>query len=384
MNRVMEQLRILHTSDVHLGAPFEFLGARGAEQRFALRAALERIVRVAREGRYAALLVAGDLFDSAYNVTEADLSFAIRCLADAGPGCAVVVLPGSHDYWAPGSVFERERARFETNGVIRILAPGRSVIELPELSLAFQGRALTSNAAAAEPLSTLVPLGSFRWNVVLAHGSVEGFGGVPEARDNPVSIAGLPSGFSYVALGHWHSRLIVRQSGPPVVYSGAPEIIARDQRGAGSAVSIALSEDGVRFEPVPVGVRRIERASVDCSGLGTTEELVRAVTASVPADGNLILELRVTGVVGADAMIDLSRVADGLAPRYFSVRLAGTGPSRALSRDELLRVPEDTVAGKFVRMMLRRIDGAPDDERELYGEALQIGYQMFRGRNPLG
>jgi len=380
----MEPIRIIHTSDVHLGAPFEFLGEKGKEQRLALRGALERLVRIAREGRYAALIIAGDLFDSAYNVAESDLSFAIRCLTDAGPGCTVVILPGSHDFWAPGSVYERERRRFEAGGAIRILTPERTVVELPELSLAFHGKALTSNASAADPLPALVPLGTLRWNIALAHGSVEGFAGISEAQDNPVNLAGLRDGFSYVALGHWHSHLVVRQAAPPVVYSGSPEIIARDQRGAGSAVSIACSADGVRFEPFPVGVRRVERVPVDCAGIAATEDLVRKVTASVPPDHDLILELRVAGIIGADAVLDLSHALDDLAPHYFSVRLAGGGPSRAISPDVLLRVPEDTVAGKFIRAMLRRIESASGDEKELYGEALQVGYQMFKGRDPLG
>jgi exonuclease SbcD len=383
MRRTMEELRIIHTSDVHLGAPFEFLGSKGVEQRLALRAALERIVRIAREGRYAALVIAGDLFDSAYNVTEGDLSFAIRCLADAGPGCTVVILPGSHDFWAPGSVYERERRRFEADGAIRILSPGRSVVELPELSAAVQGQALTSRVAA-DTVSRLVPLESYRWNIALAHGSVGDFAGAPEARDHPVDLAALADGFSYVALGHWHSRLVIRQSGPPVVYSGSPEIVARDQRGAGSVVSISCSDDGVRFEPISVGVRRVVETSIDCTRFSTTEELVRAAIASAAPDGNLILEVRLNGIVAADAVIDLGQVLEVLTPHYFSVRLAGRGPLRAVSREEFLKVPDDTVAGKFVRTMLRKMESTPEAERELYAEALQVGYQLFMGRNPLG
>lgn len=380
----MEPLRILHTADVHLGAPFAFLGERGKEQRLAVREALERLARMARDGRYLALLVAGDLFDSAYNVTEGDLSFAVRALAETGAGCAVVILPGSHDFWAPGSVYERERERFEKTGSIRILSPERPVVTLPAVSLALHGKALTSNAGVAAPLSSLAPLEGCRWNVALAHGSAEGFAGAAEGCDCPLDLARLGAGFSYVALGHWHSHLVVRREGPPVVYSGSPELVARDQRGSGSAVSVTLADGGATFETVGVGVRRIERVSVDCGGVGTTEELVSRVLSAAPRDGNLVVELEVAGIIGADAAIDLANVLDALAPAYFSVRLAGGGPTRAIEREELLRVPEDTVAGAFVRAMLARIERSSGEERERCGEALQIGYQLFRGRNPLG
>jgi exonuclease SbcD len=380
----MEELRIIHTADVHLGAPFVFLGAKGADERQALREALERVVAAAREERCGAAIIAGDLFDSAYDVLESELSFAIRALGCAGSGCTVVILPGSHDFYAPGSVYERERARFEAAGNVKILTPRRSVVEIPELSLAIHGKALTSSAGVEGPLSSLAPVESCRWNVAVAHGSVEGFGGVPESSDLPLGLDALSPGFSYVALGHWHSYRVVRESLPTVIYSGSPELVARDQKGAGTAVLLALGADGARTSLVRTGKRRLAHVSVDCTGLEATEELVRKVSASVPEDQNLILDLELTGVIKAEAAVDPAEALDALGQRYFSARLAGHGPSRAISQEELLGVPDDTVAGKFVRFMLSRLEGAPEDKKGLYEEALQVGYQLFKGRNPLG
>jgi DNA repair protein SbcD/Mre11 len=349
-----------------------------------LREALERVVAAAREENCGALVVAGDLFDSAYDVLESDLSFAVRTLAGAGSGCTVVILPGSHDFFSPGSVYERERARFEAGGNIRILAPGGGLVEIPELSLAIQGKALTSNAGVEGVLSSLAPVERCRWNVAVAHGSVEGFGGVPEAADLPLGLDGLRPGFSYVALGHWHSYRVVREGRPGVVYSGSPEMIARDQRGAGTAVLIKLGPEGAQRELIRTGKRRLARVSIDCTGLAATEDLVRKAAAAIPEDRDLILDLELTGVIGAEAVVDPAEALDALGERYFSVRLAGTGLSRAISREELLRVPEDTVAGKFVRVMLSRMESALPDKKGLFEEALQVGYQLFKGRNPLG
>ncbi len=177
----MNEIRLLHTADVHIGAPFAFLGAKGNEQRLALRQALERIVRLAREEGYQALLIAGDLFDSAFASAESDVSFVVSTLAAVGSSCRVVVLPGSHDCWIPGSVFERERERFESRGNVHILAPDRATVEFPEISLAVHGRALTSPEGHANPFDGLSARESASWNVCLAHGSVEG-AGPPLAR----------------------------------------------------------------------------------------------------------------------------------------------------------------------------------------------------------
>ena len=381
---VMETIRILHTSDVHIGAPFLFLRAKGSEQRLALRESLAAIVRIAKEEEYHALVIAGDLFDSAFGASDADVSFAAGCLAGAGPACRVVILPGSHDHFAAGSVYEREQRRFEAGGAVHILTPERRMIEMRDLSLAVHGVAGVSNVLLESAFSSLAPRGQYRWNVCLAHGSVEGYSAGIEPREAPLRLAELDRGFDYVALGHWHSHLVVREKDPPVVYSGSPEIIARDQQGSGFVVSVTLSGDGARFERIPVGKRRIERRSIDCSLLQSTEELVRKVLDAAPADPNLILELSLDGLLGVESALDPGRGAVELERHYFSVRLVGNGPSREISKEELLGVPEDTVAGAFIRRMLRRIESAPEGKRELYEEALQIGYQLFKGRDLFG
>jgi exonuclease SbcD len=380
----MDTLKMLHTSDVHIGAPFQFLKMKGSEQRLALREALARIVRIAREERYHLIIIAGDLFNSAFGSAESDISFVIGLLHDAGVLCHVVILPGGHDYYAPGSIYEREMKRFEAGGNVHILTPEKRVIEIPALSLAVHGKALLSNVAADSGLAGLAPIANSRWNVCLAHCSVAGFSADLDAGETPARLEDLAEGFDYVALGHWHSYRVVREQAPPVLYSGSPEIVARDQQGAGFAVSVSLSAEGVVFERVSVGRRRIRKHFLDCTGVQSTEEFVKKILASVPADPDLILELSLGGLVGIESALDPERGSTELERHYFSVRLAGKGPSREISAGELLLVPEDTVAGTFVRRMLKKIEESEGEERGIREEALQVGYQLFKGRDLIG
>ena len=381
---VMETIRILHTSDVHIGAPFQFLGIRGNEQRLALRDALRRIALLARDEKYHALLIAGDLFNAAFDVSDADVSFVIASLHEAGALCHVFILPGGHDCYSPGSVYERELKRFEAGGNVHVLTPEKSVIEIPELSLAVHGTALFSSVPAGSVFAGLAPSAGRRWNVCVAHGSVAGFSADLDSNEVPARLEELAPGFDYVALGHWHSYRVLKEKGPPVLYSGAPEIVARDQRGAGFAVSVTLSEGGASFERLSIGKRRVESLAIDCTALQSTEEFVRKVLDAAPADGDLILELTLTGLLGIESAFDPGQIPAELERHYFSVRLAGSGPSREISREELLSIPEGTVAGAFVRSMLRKIEGADEGTKDLYEEALQLGYHLFKGRDLIG
>jgi DNA repair exonuclease SbcCD nuclease subunit len=379
---MMEEIRILHTSDVHIGAPFEFLGARGEEQRRTVRETFERVTRLARERRYDLFIIAGDLFDNGYAVPERDTAHVLKCLADIGADCGVVILPGSHDYWAPGSVYERERTRFEAAGV-SLLTPERGSVTFPGISVSVHGTAPVSPHESRNLVSGLEPDHSMRWNVAVAHGSVAGASAAGEDAENPIRLDELRPGFDLLALGHWHSYRVIREAAPPVIYSGAPELIARDQAGAGSVASVTLSAAGAAIERITVGTRRTARAAVDCTGCATTEELVARVARDVPPDADLVLELALSGVIGGDAVIDVDLALEMLQESYFSVRCPGGRPAREIAREELLAVPRETVTGSFVRLLLERIDNAEGAERDRLEEALQVGYQLFRGRNLL-
>ena len=89
---------IIHTSDVHLGAPLGWLGPRAAEQREELRRTLSKIVDLAIDQHADALVVAGDLFHS-NNPSAATVRFVLRELArlTSESRASAVLLPGSHD-----------------------------------------------------------------------------------------------------------------------------------------------------------------------------------------------------------------------------------------------------------------------------------------------
>ena len=55
-------VRILHTADVHLDAPFRWLGERGEDQRTQVRRTFEKVCDLAKA--HDLILIAGDLFNS--------------------------------------------------------------------------------------------------------------------------------------------------------------------------------------------------------------------------------------------------------------------------------------------------------------------------------
>ncbi|MDF3049611.1 MAG: nuclease SbcCD, subunit [Pseudonocardia sp.] len=245
----MSPVRLLHTADWHVGKTLKGV-SRIDEQEQVLR----EIVRIAREQEVDAVLVAGDLYDSAAPSAPAQRLVVRTLMALAGTGAQVVVIAGNHDHaatldayrpfaWAAGVTLVGAVRTAETGGVVQFT--GRSgeratIAVLPFLSQRYAVRAaeLVANTPAqntgAYDQQIRGVVGSltagFRTdavNLVMAHLTVLGgtFGGGERAAQSifeyAVPAAVFPVDAHYVALGHLHRRQVLAAPAP-VHYCGAP------------------------------------------------------------------------------------------------------------------------------------------------------------------
>jgi exonuclease SbcD len=243
-------MRFLHTSDWHVGKTLKG-HSRLPEQ----QAVLAEVVRLARQHEVDAVLVAGDLYESASPTAEAQQLVVRTLLALRGTGAEVVAIAGNHDHaptldayrplaGAAGVTLVGRVRRPDEGGVVSFSArsdgsPVR-VAALPFLSQRYAVRAAellahtpAENSAGYDAwvrgiIAALARgFGPGAVNVVLTHLTVTGAalgGGERQAQsifDYHVPAAAFPADAHYVALGHLHRR----QSVPapcPVHYSGAP------------------------------------------------------------------------------------------------------------------------------------------------------------------
>ncbi len=237
-------MRILHTSDWHLGRSFHRVGLLEAQA-----AVLDHLVEVVRSEQVDAVVVAGDVYDRALPGVEvvALLDEALARLA--ATGAAIVLSSGNHD--SPRRLGFAARL-MERSGVHVRTDPARcgrpvlledrwgqvAVYALPYLEPALAGPVLGCPpgsgheqvlAAALEQVRSdrsRLPAGSRC--VVAAHAFV--VGGLPSESERDISVGGvgavpaeLFAGVDYAALGHLHGRQRladgVRYSGSPLAYS---------------------------------------------------------------------------------------------------------------------------------------------------------------------
>jgi exonuclease SbcD len=233
-------MRLLHTSDWHLGRNLHRADLFGAQAAF-----VDHLVETVRTERVDTVLVAGDVYDRALPPVEAVGLFdeALHRLTDAG--ARVVLISGNHDSARRLGVGARllDRAgvhlRTRVDGVadpvlvadehgpvalypLPYLEPAAVAAELPGgTHTAVLGAALD---AVRADLGDRGPVRS----VVLAHAWVHGGAASDSERD--VSVGGVAAvsaslfdEFDYVALGHLHGPQALapqlRYSGSPLAYS---------------------------------------------------------------------------------------------------------------------------------------------------------------------
>ncbi|HEV7654049.1 MAG TPA: exonuclease subunit SbcD [Mycobacteriales bacterium] len=293
-------MRFLHTSDWHVGKTL-----KGHDRLPEQREVLAEIVRIAAVEQVDAVLVAGDLYETATPGAEAQQLVIRTLLALRDTGAQVIAIAGNHDHaptldayrplaGAAGITLVGRVRRPADGGVIAFDArsdgsPVR-IAALPFLSQRYAVRAAellqhtpAENSAGYDAwvrgiiAALATGFDPAAVNVVLTHLTVTGAamgGGERQAQsifEYHVPAAAFPAEAHYVALGHLHRR----QSVPapcPVHYSGSPLRVDFGEVDSSPVVLLVEAAPGVpaRVTDVPItSARRLRTVR------GTLAELAR-------------------------------------------------------------------------------------------------------------
>lgn len=235
-------MRLLHTSDWHLGRSFHRVGLLEAQAAF-----LDHLVATVHAHGVDAVLVSGDVYDRAVPPLPAVELFdtALHRLAEAG--VPTVMISGNHDsarrLGVGAGLIERAGIHLRTDpagiGTPVVLTDAHGDVALyglPYLEPALVREQLGAPkggheavlAAAMDRVRADLAGRAGTRSVVLAHAFVAG--GAPSDSERDITVGGVAAvpagvfdGVDYVALGHLHGSQTltprVRYSGSPLAYS---------------------------------------------------------------------------------------------------------------------------------------------------------------------
>ncbi len=272
-------MRILHTSDWHLGRSFGTYGLLHDQEEF-----LDWFVATAVENEVELAVIAGDIYDRTTPPAEAMRAFNRTVDALNQAGIEVAAIAGNHDSADRVAMYH---AFTETSGLIlrggfpdgadvvvrdysdgplaiaaipfldpRMMPPGFSLLD-PTDGPFSHNRVVTACAEAA-----LAAIPHNMRSVSIAHGFIAGATGCDSERTPVASVGGTDhigaevfEGFSYTALGHLHRPQTVRGS-ETIRYSGTPLPYSFSETDPKSVVLVEMDRSGecqIELITVPVG-----------------------------------------------------------------------------------------------------------------------------------
>ena len=348
----MARLRFVHAADLHLDSPFR--GIRNEAPPHVADAlhratfqAYENIIDLCLRERVDALLVAGDIYDGADRSLRAQLKFVDGLNRLHAAGIRSFICHGNHDPldgWEAQLDLPAGCARFgpEVSAVpVFPDDPERATVH----GVSYPTREVRDNLT---PLFAATPAGGF--NVGLLHANVGG--NTDHDPYAPCSVADLAgTGLDYWALGHVHTRQVLQQERPTIVYPGNPQ--GRNPRETGErGVYLAEVSDygSVSLDFRPVDVVRWDTLEVGIQGMETQQELLDAIGPAVAESSD----------------------SSGRRPVVYRLTLTGRGPLNRWIRsagtlDDLLEQVNDQHAHTHPWLWCERIQvdtGSPVDREQ--------------------
>ena len=369
----MSEVRVLHTSDLHLDASFRATGVpseRARERCEAHLQAFDDAVTKAEELDAHVLAIAGDLFEDRHARPATGRHVAKRLAAWGKP---VFIAPGNHDPFRAGSLYQL----LDWPENVTIFGADWQTCALPDLGLQVHGRGFTT-PEDSKPLVEGLQVSGEGMHLVVAHGSdvsIRPDRHHPYRPFTPQDLDKLP--VDYVALGHFHRYSQLDTHRVCAVYCGSPVPQGYNETGDHGVVLARLRPDIIDVELYPLPGRRFMTKDVDVTGCETQADLLHLVEKETVRHANDFLRLRLQGSLPPDLDVDVTSLREALSGLVHDVEVKDhTVPEYELQ----VIATESTVRGLFVRTLLEDLEKSEDAERERLRRAMYFGLDAFAGR----
>ena len=285
-------MKILHTGDIHLDSPFSGVSPSESENaKRELRRTFSKMMQYAAENDIDLILMAGDIFDSAFATGETAVIMARELEEVRIP---VVIAPGNHDPYNDESIWKKKA--FPKNVHI-FTRPELTCFTFENLGVRVYGAAFTEANMKSCPLDGRKADGDGKINLLCIHGDTVD----PFSNKCPMTCAAIASfGADYTALGHIHNpaqaNSTLEAKGVSAAYCGCPQGRDFGECGVKGALVVTIDENGVFREFVPFCEKVYKSISVTLDGAETTDDIASEIrTAAAAEDANestmLIIQL---------------------------------------------------------------------------------------------
>ncbi len=357
-------MKFIHCSDLHIDSALEgFPTEKSKIRREEVLATFERLLSFAKQNQVQAVIIAGDMFDTA-KVSVKTIKRVIHAIENCGAD--VLCLTGNHD---------------EENLL--------SSIENPPKNLKFFGDNWTNfyygdtvicgaklTHGNQDFLYESLSLNASEKNVVVLHGQIVGYNGKEQAEN--ISLPRLKDkNIDYLALGHIHSYSEgVLDNRAKYVYCGCLEGRGFDEVGE-KGFCLVHTDGEVRNTFVPFSSRNLYTVQYDVSErtdwLKTERNIISDLV--MKYDKNSLIKVVLVGSNTVDYGIDLSHFTKQLNDLFFFAKVYNKTTVKFNESD----INDDkSIRGEFIRTVLQS-----DLSEEEQSKIITCGLNALKGEELL-
>lgn len=358
-------VKIIQTSDIHLGAPFLFLKGKAILHSKKVESAFKRSIDYAIKSKADIYIIVGDLFHTPYpdKYTQQIVIDELTRLSESG--IRTLLLPGNHDH-ADGGIYEDNKFLSRLPDDLMLLdINGLEGVEIKDFDMRLYSLTVFDN------------VGEFKikdddlTNIALIHASID----MGRATGRNINVQKLKDwGFSYTALGDWHGYLEVAKN---ILYSGSPELLNSDQAGAGYVLEVLIDGKNVNVKKVKVGSIESVEIEIDVANHNSIDTLLSTLKAK--GNGNIIANIELKGLRNLDLVFDIERIQSYLEEFYYHVNIKDSTFFK-LAEDELEELSNDMLIGSYVEFLKSKKESGEIAE-DIYQQGIQLGVNLLKGNN---
>ncbi len=367
-------MKLIHCADVHLDSRLlANLDERKAKlRREEILNTFLRMVDYAAEEEVEAILIAGDLFDTAR--VQAGVRHSVESAICKHPDIEFYLLKGNHSAsgFLEGLTEMPDNLHlFDTEWTGYVLNPERGG------NIVLTGAELTGDNAGLL-YSSLVP-DYEKFNIVMLHGQQQNYVGKNKAET--IALGELKNkGIDYLALGHVHEyHMEELDKRGRWCYCGCLEGRGFDECGEHGFVLLNIDEERLKCEYtwVPFATRMLHTVPVDVTGCQDSSDMADAVQ-DVLVEAQIrpkdMVKVVLTGALDVTAEKNIDFMTKKLEDLFFSLKIYDE-TKLIVDFDSFLL--DESLKGEFVRQV--KADESMDEETK--AAVIRYGLQALAGED---
>lgn len=366
-----EKLRVLHTADLHLGAEFSMLGTRANTRRAELKITGDNIFKICSANKIDLLLLAGDVFEN--NSVDENIVAAFFAACDFCPDTTIVFAAGNHDPLTADSPF----LKYTLPENLIVLGCRDECVTLQDKGVRIYGKSFGGVYMEGSDRFSIIPENDGFVNIMVLHGDISSD---KLGVYNPISIDFLESSkMDYVALGHVHEFSGIKKIGNTYyAYPGTPEPHGFDETGPKGVICGEIGKNYCNLTFVETAKRTYRYEEIDISDAKNTNDICNIILTALKEKfgenyADNLYKISLIGKVDENLTINCAEIQAQLGEIVFFVKLRN---NTEIAVDLLLLAKENSLRGKFVKIMLQRCEDEPENAEQIM-RSLYLGLKAF-------